>query len=435
MTTCSDIPLIPNSPRVGEQRPLLRSGTVVAGLVLRILGIFLGIAPTPAHGVIASDELSQDEQLFPRPEIVRKQVRFWEKIFFTYPATTVVVHESSDPDRIIDVIDYRITGGPQATILPVPRKLREAVTSRYLARYNKAAERFVKEQANAVRYGSIEQRLYDVYHTDPVALQNLYTGKIKLRAQTGLADDFLVAAKSAALYLPYMEQIFNQYEVPKRLTRLPFVESMFNLKAVSKVGASGIWQFMPATARNYLFVNKLVDERNAPEKATRAAAQFLLSNFQDLGRWPLAITAYNHGKEGVARAARKLGTRDIGTMIESYVSPSFGFASRNFYAEFLAASNVYERLARLHPSEPKARPAATASVLLKGRISVAQLLAHTSLTKSLLQELNPCLLPATLSTHINHPLPAFYEIKVPLSQASTIRNAVSLLETKRYAKK
>ena len=286
-----------------------------------------------------------------------------------------------------------------------------------------------------MRYGSIEQRLYDVYHTDPVALQNLYTGKIKLRAQTGLADDFLVAAKSAALYLPYMEQIFNQYEVPKRLTRLPFVESMFNLKAVSKVGASGIWQFMPATARNYLFVNKLVDERNAPEKATRAAAQFLLSNFQDLGRWPLAITAYNHGKEGVARAARKLGTRDIGTMIESYVSPSFGFASRNFYAEFLAASNVYERLARLHPSEPKARPAATASVLLKGRISVAQLLAHTSLTKSLLQELNPCLLPATLSTHINHPLPAFYEIKVPLSQASTIRNAVSLLETKRYAKK
>ena len=143
MTTCSDIPLIPNSPRLGEQRPLLQSGALVAGLALRnlgiFLGIFLGIAPTPAHGVIASDVLTQDEQLFPRPEIVRKQVRFWEKIFFTYPATTVVVHESSDPDRIIDVIDYRITGGPQATILPVPRKLREAVTSRYLARYNKAA--------------------------------------------------------------------------------------------------------------------------------------------------------------------------------------------------------------------------------------------------------------------------------------------------------
>jgi membrane-bound lytic murein transglycosylase D len=361
-------------------------------------------------------------------------VRFWEKIFFSYPATTVVVHESSDPDRIIDVIDYRLTGGPQAAILPVPRKLREAVTSRYLARYNKAAARFVKEQANAVRYGSIEQRLYDVYHTDPVALQNLYTGNIKLRAQTGLADDFLVAAKSAAAYLPHMEQIFNQYQVPKRLTRLPFVESMFNLKAVSKVGASGIWQFMPATARNYIFVNKLVDERNAPEKATRAAAQFLLSNFQELGQWPLAITAYNHGKEGMARAARQLGTRDIGKIIDGYVSPSFGFASRNFYAEFLAASNVYERLVRLHP-QPETPPVATASVLLKTQLSVAQLLAHTSLTKDQLHELNPCLLPATLSTHINKPLPAFYEIKVPLSQASAIRNAVSLLETKRYAKK
>jgi len=434
VTTCSDIPLIPNAPRLGERRLLFQCGPAVAGQALRILVLFLGLSSGPAHGVIASAVLTQDEQLFPRPEIVRKQVRFWEKIFFSYPATTVVVHESSDPDRIIDVIDYRLTGGPQAAILPVPRKLREAVTSRYLARYNKAAARFVKEQANAVRYGSIEQRLYDVYHTDPVALQNLYTGNIKLRAQTGLADDFLVAAKSAAAYLPHMEQIFNQYQVPKRLTRLPFVESMFNLKAVSKVGASGIWQFMPATARNYIFVNKLVDERNAPEKATRAAAQFLLSNFQELGQWPLAITAYNHGKEGMARAARQLGTRDIGKIIDGYVSPSFGFASRNFYAEFLAASNVYERLVRLHP-QPETPPVATASVLLKTQLSVAQLLAHTSLTKDQLHELNPCLLPATLSTHINKPLPAFYEIKVPLSQASAIRNAVSLLETKRYAKK
>lgn len=422
-----------NNPPCTSLRPKrdLRANQLLAAIAL----LCAFVAPSPARAVISPSILAADERLFPRPEIVRKQVRFWEKIFFTYPATTVIVHESSDPDRIIDVIDYRVPSGPHATKLPVTRKMREAVTVRYLLRYNKAADRFAKEQAEAVRYGPIEQRLFDVYHTDPVLLQRLYSGQIRLRAQTGLADDFLSAAKSAQAYLPYMEQIFSQYEVPKRLTRLPFVESMFNLKARSKVGASGIWQFMPGTARNYIFVNKLVDERNAPEKATRAAAQFLLGNYQELGSWPLAITAYNHGKEGMARASRQLATRDIGRIIENYSAPSFGFASRNFYAEFLAASNVYQRLMRLHRITSDDAPVATANILLKTPISVAELLAHTPLKKHQLQDLNPCLLPTTLTTHINRPLPAFYEIKVPVNQAGAIRTALQLLDTNRYAKK
>ena len=90
---------------------------------------------------------------------------------------------------------------------------------------------------------------------------------------------------------------------------------------------------------------------------------------------------------------------------------------------------------RLHRITSDDAPVATANILLKTPISVAQLLAHTPLKKQQLQDLNPCLLPTTLTTHIDRPLPAFYEIKVPVNQAGAIRTALQLLDTNRYAKK
>ena len=77
-----------------------------------------------------------------------------------------------------------------------------------------------------------------------------------------------------------------------------------------------------------------------PLRATRGAAIHLKDNYQALGSWPLAITAYNHGRAGVARAVSETGTSDIGIIVKRYRGPLFGFASRNFYAEFLAALHV-----------------------------------------------------------------------------------------------
>jgi membrane-bound lytic murein transglycosylase D len=137
-----------------------------------------------------------------------------------------------------------------------------------------------------------------------------------------------------------MERIFREHGLPPELTRLPLIESCFNLHAYSKVGAAGIWQFMPSTGRLYMDVNPLVDERKDPIAATRAAAQFLTHNYERLGTWPLAITAYNHGPGGMSRAIRETGTDEIGYIVRNYTGPAFGFASRNFYAEFLAALDV-----------------------------------------------------------------------------------------------
>jgi LysM repeat protein len=88
-------------------------------------------------------------------------------------------------------------------------------------------------------------------------------------------------------------------------------------------------------------VNRSVDERLDPAKATRAAARLLNDNYRTLGSWPLAITAYNHGRAGIVRAKNEVGTSDITTIIKDYRGSLFGYASMNFYAEFLAAVEVY----------------------------------------------------------------------------------------------
>ncbi len=374
------------------------------------------------------------DDLFPRPPTVRKLVRFWRKIFYDYSSTSAVIHDANDTDRIVDVIDYSPLEKQKFSFM-VPRRDRDEVTSRNLIRYIKAAENFAKEGEAALTRGEPERRLYEAYKSSPAALQRLYKGEVKLRAQGGLSDDLLRAAATAQVYLPQMEKIFLRYGVPTILTRLPFVESMFNLKARSKVGASGIWQFMPQTARNYIFVSDMVDERNAPEKATKAAAQFLANNYRMLGSWPLAITAYNHGVIGMANAVKKHGTKDIGTIIDTYSSPSFGFASRNFYSEFLAAADSYEKLQRQNRIPKPIDNQQTASVILRHPMSVAQVLQSTTLTKDQLIALNPCLLETSWTRKINKQLPAFYEIKVPRVLQKQIQIGIKSFNAKRYARR
>ena len=115
-----------------------------------------------------------------------------------------------------------------------------------------------------------------------------------------------------------------------------FEESSFSYAARSSAGASGIWQLMRGTSRSLLTINRSVDERLDPIASTRAASHILKENHQTLGNWPLAITAYNHGANGIRRARAKYGD-DLSSIIENHRSRLFGFASKNFYAEFLAA--------------------------------------------------------------------------------------------------
>src|SRR5262249_35277956 len=167
--------------------------------------------------------------------------------------------------------------------------------------------------------GAEERRIYDLFADDPAPDRFLGAADEKrLHSQRGLRERFAEGIRVSRRYLPEMERIFRDEGLPVELTRLPLIESCFNLHANSKVGAAGIWQFMPATGRHFMRVDNLVDERRDPLASTRGAAEFLARVHDNLGSWPLAITAYNHGPEGVARPGDDGGTTGHGGTPRDY---------------------------------------------------------------------------------------------------------------------
>jgi hypothetical protein len=126
------------------------------------------------------------------------------------------------------------------------------------------------------------------------------------------------------------------------------VESTFNPAAYSKAGAAGLWQFIRSTGKQYSLISRKRDDRRDPVRATEAAAHLLRSNYEALGSWPLAIVAYNHGPAGIRAASTLVGSTAIEDIVSRYNGPRFGFASKNFYAEFLAALDVVHPLLAGH---------------------------------------------------------------------------------------
>lgn len=363
---------------------------------------------------------------FPVPPTVKKQARFWEAIFKRYPATSVVIHDALHPHIVIDIIDYKVFSDRFKKGRPYSRAEMEQVTQRYMKRYQQALNRLKKEGPAGAQTGAMEKRVYQVYSEDKSALANMYQGKVLLRAQRGLADDFKIAVSRAKNYLPYMEKTFREKGLPVDLTRIVFVESMFDIKAVSKVGASGVWQFMPETAHHFLVLNPFVDERNSPFKATLAAAKLLQQNFDLLKNWPLAITAYNHGTVGIQRAVRTLKTRDLEQIIRSFRSPSFGFASRNYYGEFIAARNVYN--AHYYHYEGKsANPLNVRHIRVPTPMTISKLIKLTDLDESTIKKYNSCLKASAFNQHRNSPLPKNFVLTIPKEKAPSVESAFGKL--------
>ncbi len=113
-------------------------------------------------------------------------------------------------------------------------------------------------------------------------------------------------------YMPMIKEILKSYGLPEDLVYLAMIESGFNPFAYSRAGACGIWQFIRSTGRKYgLKINYWVDERRDPEKATHAAAKYLLELYREFECWHLASASYNAGEAKLRRAIRRYGTRDF----------------------------------------------------------------------------------------------------------------------------
>jgi membrane-bound lytic murein transglycosylase D len=374
--------------------------------------VFLLIAlatAIPAIGNAADDPAGT--RLFPRPASLEPQIRFWKNIFTKYSEHQVLVHDAYDLDKVYEVLDFRpqIEDGLSAGEVDSVRRVDSDMA---VERVRATLLRLHATGGRTEFLASDDRKVADLFANDRSADRFLVAAD-RLRTQRGLREHFANAIRVSRRYLPEMERLFREEGLPVELTRLPLIESCFNLNAYSKVGAAGIWQFMPSTGRRFMRIDNVVDERRDPFASTRAAAQYLNMLHDALDTWPLAITAYNHGPQGLARAVDAIGTMDIATIVRDYRGPSFGFASRNFYVEFLAALEV-ERDHRTHfPEITPEAPLRLREHRLDRALSIQAAARVARTDREELAELNPALSSLVLTGR--RPIPVGYRLRLPES--------------------
>jgi len=315
------------------------TATSVAGSARRAL--LLGILVAGALlATVSSSRAAADD--FPRPKVLEPAIAFWRDVFATYSEHQVVVHDDWYLGKVYEVLDFRswVSEGEPLTISQVNERKRQVDEAK--DRVRAILLRIDANGGTADGLGPAERKVHAMF-SDLSGDDKFRSAAERVRTQSGLRERFALGIARQRGYLPRMERIFREEGLPVELVRLPLIESCFNVDAYSKVGAAGVWQFMPATGKQYLQIGGGIDERRDPLRATRAAARHLGRDYEALGTWPLAITAYNHGRGGISRGVNEVGSLDIADIVMRYRGKAFGFASRNFYVEFLAALDVVQR--------------------------------------------------------------------------------------------
>lgn len=346
--------------------------------------------------------------LFSIPAGFESRVAFWINIYSKYTAEDAVFHDSQNLAIVYKVVDLRPIMSSKLHPFVKEHKVKRLIEK---ARANLISQlNSLKRNLNRAKLNDNAQELYDLLG-QPKKKADVAAAIDNLRMQLGQKTFVEQALQNSDLYLPTMEKIFEKKGLPKELTRIPFVESSFNLAARSRVGASGIWQIMPATGRK-LMPNSHIDYRNDPIKATEFAATLLKFNYKVIDAWPLAVTAYNHGPTSISKLTKKYKTKDLPTLINKvYGTHAFAFASSNFYACFLAILEIEKNRSLYFPEVPRNLPLDFSSVQLKKSIKYSQLLTWFGKDTQKTDLFNPHLSSAL--KHGGTPIPAGTYLYIP----------------------
>ena len=192
---------------------------------------------------------------------------------------------------------------------------------------------------------------------------------------------------AANFYMPIFEQALDTYQLPLELKYLPIIESALNPTAVSRVGATGLWQFMLATGKAYgLEVTSLTDDRRDPVKSSYAAARYLRDLYLIFGDWNLVIAAYNCGPENINRAIRRSGGKRDYWEIYPYLPKE----TRGYVPAFIAANYAMTYYCEhgICPMQSKL-PAKTDTVMVDRNIDFAKVADVCNIDIDMIRSLNP----------------------------------------------
>jgi membrane-bound lytic murein transglycosylase D len=326
-------------------------------LLVSLLALALSI---PAE--ITAQTNPANEELFPLLPGLEKPVEFWKKIFTHYGTSQLVFFDVADMATIYEVQD-------------------------------------VGEASRTSEYIKSERSRIAAAHGIDID---------RVKAQRGIRERTEAGLKRSGRYIEYMKQVFRDRGLPEDLAYLPLVESSFEVSARSSAGATGMWQFMRAAGKQHMLrVDRSVDERIDPIESTRAAASYLSQAHQSLGNWPLAITSYNYGPSGIARAVAQVESDNLVDLINNYSHPNWVYASKNFYAEFLVAVEIGKNYQQYFPGLQLDAPVKFREAQVKKSSSVSALASAAGLTRDEFLAWNPAV------SRNARAIPAGYQMKLP----------------------
>jgi membrane-bound lytic murein transglycosylase D len=352
-----------------------------------ILLVFLALALVRAAAVAGEPPLRFSPE-FPVSAAMETRVRFWIRVFTAVSHTEAVLHDRDDLRVVYDVVPYDAERSIESVRASYARLLTSLAVAELFPVRLHASSTFAPPSPERER---IETMFASVAAARPLGYARAIAN---IRAQRGLKEIFAGSLVRGDLYLPEIRRVFAEARLPADLVYLPHVESSFNPNAVSRAGATGLWQFTKDAADGRLRMSAGIDERFDPVRASEAAAEHLARARAVLGSWPLAIASYNHGVSGIARARAAVGSDSLDDIIRGYDGASFGFASQNFYAEFLAAAHVARHAGYYFPELKRSpvlqyvvRPGDNLwTIARKHRVSVRALVVANNLGRSPLQQ-------------------------------------------------
>ncbi|MEA3273988.1 MAG: transglycosylase SLT domain-containing protein [Pseudomonadota bacterium] len=347
-----------------------RQAPVLLPFILLLLGGCAGTGSGP-----------ETSGTFPVPEEIEDNVELWRNVYATWSRGQVVFHDDEYMGVIYEVA--KLPGPTRAGYTPEQKQFVRAKTAYYKSRLET-----LEAKVSSGRSLTRNERALHEKIVDAAGSRALVGAHERVRSQRGLRERFHRGLAISGRYDPAFREIFRSKGLPEDLAYLPHVESSFQVNAHSSAGAAGVWQFTRGTGKIYMTVNHAVDERLDPVVAAEGAARYLGDAHRKLGSWPLAVTSYNHGQGGMKKAKSIYGD-DLGRIVRHYKGRYFGFASRNFYAEFLAAREVAGNPKKYFPEGVNYKaPLSEDRLVLRHSMPVHHLARHYGLSTYQLNDLN-----------------------------------------------
>jgi membrane-bound lytic murein transglycosylase D len=365
-----------------------------------VLALLVALVPV----VSAAAASTSAETTFPCPDTMREGVEFWKRVWTRWTLEQVVLHDTDHPGIVYEVFELPPPVGEVYTDAQ-----REFVKGRREALQATLAAIELKVAADTPL--ADDEKALVLTITDAAGSEGLAGASQRVRSQRGLRERFRRGLEISGRYHDAFVAVFRDAGLPEDLAKLPHVESSFQVAARSSAGAVGVWQFTRGAARKFMLMTPGLDERLDPVAAARGAARYLKTAYEMLGSWPLAITSYNHGIEGM-RAARDRFGLDFARILDEYDGRTFGFASKNFYKEFLAAKEIADDPAAYFPEglvpDP---PLAHESITIDRPTAAQRVASRYDVPLPGLAAINPAWTARALRG--SSPLPAGTEIWLP----------------------